>query len=86
MSVATTGIPTAIASKLGIERWLARTFKTDHRSLADFDLRGLEYDPRRGEGVILVNWGPILVGKLLFLLAGSNSVQERLAEELEARL
>jgi hypothetical protein len=35
---------------------------------------------------ILVNWGPILVGKLLVLLAGPTPVQERLALELQARL
>jgi hypothetical protein len=78
--------PTAIANKLGIERWLARAFRTDLRSLADVDLDGLEYDPIRGEGAILVNWGPILVGKLLVLLAGPAPVQERLALELQARL
>ena len=78
--------PTAIAHKLGIEHWLARVFETKHRSLAHVDLTGLEYDPDRGEGVILVNWGPILVGKLLFLLAGPPAAQERLALELGARL
>jgi hypothetical protein len=78
--------PTAIARKLGIEQWLGRSFKTGHRSLADLDLEGLEYDPASGEGVILVNWGPILVGKVLFLLAGLPAVQERLALELQKRL
>jgi hypothetical protein len=78
--------PTAIARKLGIEQWLARTFQTDCRSLAYVDLTGLEYDASRGEGVILVNWGPILVGKLLMLLAGPPATQERLALELQTRL
>jgi hypothetical protein len=78
--------PTAIAHKLDIPRWLARTFKTGRRSLAGLDLSGLEYDPTTGEGVILVNWGPILVGKLLALLAGSPAVQQRLALELQTRL
>lgn len=78
--------PTAIAGKLGIGQWLGRTFKTDCRSLAYVDLSGLEYDTSSGEGVILVNWGPILVGKLLFLLAGPPETQERLALELQSRL
>jgi len=78
--------PTAIARKLGIQRWLARTFSTKHRSLAHLDLTGLEYDASRREGVILVNWGPILMGKTLFLLAGAPVAQERLALELRARL
>jgi hypothetical protein len=50
------------------------------------DLDGLEYDPASGEGVILVNWGPILVGKVLALLAGPPATQELLALELQARL
>jgi hypothetical protein len=78
--------PTAAARKLNLEHWLARTFSTRHRSLAHLDLTGLEYDPGRKEGVILINWGPILVGKLLFLLAGRPDVQMRLARQLEERL
>ena len=78
--------PTVVARKLGIAHWLARTFKTEHRTLADVDLTGLEYDPVTGRGVVLVNWGPILVGKLLILLAGPPDVQELLALELNARL
>jgi hypothetical protein len=78
--------PTAIAHKLGIRHWIARTVKTAQRSLANVDLGGLEYNPLTGQGVILVNWGPILVGKLLVLLAGPPAVQQRLALELQARL
>jgi len=78
--------PTAVARKLGIDSWLARTFRTEHRSLAELDLLGIEYDPASGEGVILVNWGPLLVGKLLVLLAGPPPAQERLALELQRRL
>jgi hypothetical protein len=78
--------PTMAARKLGLHHWIARTFKTRHRSLADLNLMGLEYDAKRGEGVILINWGPVLVGKLLFLLAGPPASQERLGHELQARL
>ena len=78
--------PTAVAHKLGIEHWLARTFQTRWRDLAAIDLSGIEYDPATGEGVVLVNWGPILVGKLLVLLAGDAVAQRRLTEALAARL
>jgi hypothetical protein len=78
--------PTAVARKLGLRHWLARAFGTRHRSLADIDLGGIEYDARRGEGVILVNWGPVLVGKLLVLIAGSPQTQGRLTLELQKRL
>jgi hypothetical protein len=82
----TASYPTIVARKLGIEHWLARNFKTEYRSLADVDLTGLEYDPATGQGVVLINWGTILAGKLLFLLAGPPQVQERLALELHKGL
>jgi len=78
--------PTAVAKKLGITQWQARTFCTDHRSLAAVDLGGIEYDAASGRGVILINWGPILVGKLLILLAGDELAQHALAEALRERL
>jgi len=78
--------PTVIAHKLGLESWVARVFSTRHRSLTFLQLAGIEYNPHRGEGVVLVNWGPILKGKLLCLVAGSEAVQERLILELERRL
>jgi hypothetical protein len=78
--------PTAIAAKLGIDSWLARAFTTDHRELSAIDLGGIEYDPVTGEGVVLVNWGPVLVGKILVLLAGKAGTQTRLAQALEERL
>jgi hypothetical protein len=78
--------PTGVAHKLGIEQWLARAFPTRHRSLADIDLGGIEYDPATGEGVIMVNWGPVLVGKLLVLIAGEPDVQTALCAALAERL
>jgi hypothetical protein len=78
--------PTKIAHKLAIEQWLARAFPTQHRRLAEIDLTGIEYDPSTGEGVILVNWGPVLVGKLLVLLAGPPDRQQALAQALSQRL
>jgi hypothetical protein len=78
--------PTAVAERLDIAHWLARSFQTRHRSLDQLDLAGLEYDKATGEGVILINWGPILVGKLLALLAGPPERQDALAAALEGRL
>jgi hypothetical protein len=78
--------PTGIAHKLDIEQWLARAFPTRHRALADIDLGGIEYDPATGEGVIMVNWGPVLVGKLLVLIAGEPDIQTALCAALGERL
>lgn len=78
--------PTGVAQKLGIEHWLAKAYHTRHRSLDALDLTGIEYDPATGTGVVLVNWGPILIGKLLVLLAGDEATQAELERSLLARL
>lgn len=78
--------PTIIAQKLDIPEWTALTFPTRHRNLMDIDLSDIEFDARTGEGAILVNWGTVLTGKLVILLAGSQEYQEALAIELKARL
>ena len=78
--------PTRIAQKLGIPEWSAITFSTGQRTLADIDLRDIEFDRKTGEGVIIVNWGTVLEGKLVILLAGSPTYQQALAVEIAARL
>lgn len=78
--------PTLIAQKLNIPEWSAMTFQTKHKSLSDIDLSDIEYDPKTGEGAILVNWGTVLLGKLVVMLAGSRPYQEALEIELKSRL
>lgn len=78
--------PTLIANKLSIPEWSAHTYKTQHRSLSPINLEGIEFDPVSRQGVILVNWGTILEGKLVFLLAGSREQQDELSVALAQRL
>jgi hypothetical protein len=78
--------PTVIAQKLDIPEWSAMTFRTKHRKLSDLDIRDLEFDMTTGEGVIVVNWGTILKGKLVLLLAGAPEYQDVLRNELLYRL
>ena len=78
--------PTLVAQKLGIPGWTALNMQTRHRTLADIDLGDIEYDGRTGEGAIIVNWGTVLEGRLLILMAGSREYQDALQVELEARL
>lgn len=78
--------PTAIALKLDIPEWEARNFKTWHKSLSEINLKGLEYSSSSGEGVIIINWGPILVGKVMIMLAGSSRTRRKLEVELRKRL
>ncbi|MGB5179908.1 MAG: ATP-grasp domain-containing protein [Gammaproteobacteria bacterium] len=78
--------PTVIAQKLDIPEWSAMTFKTRYRTLSDLDIRDIEFDMKTGEGIVIVNWGTILTGKLVVLLAGSREHQEALRNELLYRL
>jgi hypothetical protein len=78
--------PTIIAQKLDIPEWSALTFKTRHRNFSDLNLQDLEFDMKTGEGVVIVNWGTLLKGKLVLLLAGSLDYQEALRGELMHRL
>ncbi|MEW8525896.1 MAG: ATP-grasp domain-containing protein [Candidatus Thiodiazotropha endolucinida] len=78
--------PTLIALKLGINTWESCNFSTRHRSLETLDLHDIEYSPATGEGVIIVNWGPILVGKIMFMIAGNKEQRRRIKLELQLRL
>ena len=78
--------PTVIAQKLDIPEWTALAFKTRHRRLSDIDLSDIEYDLKTGEGVVIVNWGTLLEGKLVMLMAGSPDHQWALYDELMQRL
>lgn len=78
--------PTGIAQKLKIESWCSDNFTTSSRSLDDIDLGDLEYNSNTGTGVIIVNWGSILVGKIGVLLAGTIERQDELRTLLKQRL
>lgn len=78
--------PTLIARKLGIREWAASTFETRHRTLEAIDLRGLEFDPATRQGVVLVNWGTVLEGQLMVLIAGPKEAREALQVKLQAAL
>jgi hypothetical protein len=77
--------PTVIARKLKINNWSSENFITKYRRLDAIDLSDLEYDLNTGIGVILVNWGSVLVGKVGVLLAGSLAQQDELKSLLKQR-
>ncbi|MES9834077.1 MAG: ATP-grasp domain-containing protein [Candidatus Thiodiazotropha sp. DIVDIV] len=78
--------PTLIAMKLDINEWESCNFSTRHNSLENLDLSGIEYNSTTGEGVVIVNWGPILVGKIMLMIAGDGEVRQRIRLELQERL
>ncbi|MET0090983.1 MAG: ATP-grasp domain-containing protein [Candidatus Thiodiazotropha sp.] len=78
--------PTLIADKMGISEWYAVSLSTRFSRLSEIDLSDLEYDLETRRGVIIVNWGTILAGKLMVLIAGPKDYQEAILPELSARL
>ncbi|NER83000.1 MAG: ATP-grasp domain-containing protein, partial [Leptolyngbya sp. SIO1D8] len=78
--------PTLVAHRLDIPCWSSVTYKTPKRSLKEFDIADLTFDPATGKGVILINWGTIKTGKLNVLLAGTELEQAELGDELQSRL
>jgi hypothetical protein len=78
--------PTGIAQKLDLESWSSDNFTTKYRSLDEIDLGELEYNPLTKTGVIIYNWGSVLVGKIGVLLAGSIPQQDELRKLLRQRL
>jgi hypothetical protein len=78
--------PTFIAEKLDISSWTCETFKTQHHSLENFHVKDIEFQPQSNTGVVIVNWGTILVGKISVLLAGTPQQQKELRAVLKQRL
>jgi hypothetical protein len=78
--------PTGVAFKLGVTDWVHEGFKTRYRHLADINLSDLEFDPKTKTGVVLINWSPILAGKLGVLITGSPEKQASLRDALKKRL
>lgn len=78
--------PTLIAQKLNIPEWCAINFNTRWHNLANFEIEDLEYDSHTGTGIVIVNWGTVLTGKVSILIAGPSSYRNEISKELERRL
>ena len=74
--------PTLIAQKLGIKQWTAKTYSTRYRDINHIPIDHIEYSRKTGQGIIIVNWGTVLEGKLMVLLAGNDEQQKYLDTEL----
>ena len=78
--------PSLVAAKLNIKKWSAYNFTTQYKSLFEIDLTDIEYNSQTGEGAIVINWGTVLKGRIVILMAGSKEYQNLLKIELETRL
>jgi hypothetical protein len=79
--------PYYVAWKLGAHLWMGRNYKTSATRLNNVELGDLEYNPKTGKGVAIVNWGCIKDNKLSIVLMGNtqedlNSLDEKLKEAL----
>ncbi|MCB1870258.1 MAG: ATP-grasp domain-containing protein [Gammaproteobacteria bacterium] len=78
--------PSKIARRLQIPQWIAKELSGHYDKLSDIDLEGIEYNPEHRSGIVLVNWGTILIGRLGVLFAGTLIQQKQLEAALRERL
>ena len=78
--------PTKIGLKLKIPSWIYEEMETIHRSLKDIDMNGIEFNPDTKTGVVIVNWGTVLAGKIGVLIAGTIEQQNALRKKLKKSL
>ena len=74
------------AVRMGLSRWCGIRFKTSLRSIGNIDIEDLEYDTVKKSGIVLVEWGRILSGRIGILLAGNMEKQKQLQQEIKRRL
>ena len=78
--------PTLVAQKIHATCWSTVTLPTAQRDLQSIDFEAIEYDPQRRDGVIVINWGAILHGKLMIMLVGTEERQKVLLDEFKQRV
>jgi hypothetical protein len=78
--------PSMIGMKLGISQWMGEAVQIPAGSLASLDLSEIEFDPQTKTGLILVNWGTVLVGKISVMFCGPYDRQIETKKELTKRL
>ncbi|WP_278314756.1 ATP-grasp domain-containing protein [Lolliginicoccus levis] len=80
--------PAGIARVLGAQQWTALQMRTRFRTVRQLarSLGELRYDPRHRAGVVLVNWGPVIVGEIGVLLISDDADLTGLGAEVAAAL
>lgn len=77
----------AVARLSGVRGgWEYRVIGTKYRCYDELPLRGIEYDPDRGTGVLVIKWGTLLWGHLGVLLVGAPEVRSRTLAVLKSAL
>jgi hypothetical protein len=75
-----------VKRKLRARCWASNSYTVGCRTLADLELRDLEYNPRTRRGIILINWGTILVQKIgVMSIAPTHEECDTLLNTFESR-
>lgn len=78
--------PAIVAKKLNIACWMSLIIDVPFRSFAGFDIKDLEYQSKTQQGLILINWGTIEYGRLMFMMVGTPEQQLALVAQIRHRL
>jgi hypothetical protein len=77
--------PTLVAERLRAKEWEYVTIRLEARSLGEVSLGGdVVYDPLRGSGAIIINWGVIKFGKLGVLVIGTQKERRGYVDQITA--
>jgi hypothetical protein len=68
--------PTIVAARLGAREWTCVSAPTKVNSLKSIQLGDLEYNAKRGTGVVIVGWGLVKLAKLNLLIIGNKTQQQ----------
>jgi len=71
---------------LEVDSWCVKVFKTTKTDLNDLSLGNLTFDPQTKKGIVVINWGTILLGELQIFMAGEKADWLVIEQELGALL
>lgn len=75
--------PIIVANRLGMNEWTAYNLPTRIRRIRDIRLGDLEWNPKRGYGIVILNCGFLSSrGKINILIGGSARMRQELYNEL----
>lgn len=74
-----------VADKLKLQEWQSVNVSFKPRTFEKLDLSDLSFDQQLGEGIIIINWGPVGQGKLGLLVAGNQVTRDDYLAEFNHR-
>ena len=64
---------------MNLRHWKTRCYKVACRKLSQLQLTQLEFNRQINSGIILIDWGMILLGELTIMLIGNQKQQQELS-------